>query len=57
MGNKYFRGFMVGAMVGVAAGMLLLPQLNVSTRRRIIQASQKVMNKAGDTVNDMMNTV
>ncbi|AEE96036.1 YtxH domain-containing protein [Mahella australiensis] len=55
MGNKYFRGFMMGAMIGVAAGMVILPQLNASTRKRIAQTSRKMVNKAGDTVGDMMD--
>lgn len=55
MGNKYFRGFMMGAMIGVAAGMVILPQLNASTRKRIMQTGQKMVNKAGDTVGDMID--
>lgn len=43
MKSKYVRGFVAGSMLGITAGMLLLPQVSSETRRKIINKSKDML--------------
>jgi len=53
MKSKYIKGFFTGTMIGVAAGMLLLPQVSSETRRKIISKGKDlVQNYSRNTIED-----
>lgn len=45
--------FITGAIVGAAVGMMLVPELDWSTRRRIKRTAKMVKNVAGDAFEGM----
>jgi gas vesicle protein len=51
--SKVIIGFLVGAAVGGALGILLAPDKGTETRRRIIEKG----NDLSDTINDFSGTV
>jgi gas vesicle protein len=48
--NKYMRGFVVGSMIGVAAGMLLLPQMDGSTRKKVMRTGKGMVENASHII-------
>lgn len=42
-----------GAIIGAAAGALLVPQMDRNTRRRLKRTGKMVMNTAGDMYDTM----
>lgn len=50
---RSMRSMTMGAIIGAAAGMLVVPHLDRSTRRRIRKTGRVILNTAGD-VYDMM---
>jgi gas vesicle protein len=51
--SKYMRGFVIGSMVGVAAGMLLFPQMDGKTRKRMIKTSKGMVENASQIIPKM----
>ena len=45
--------FITGAIVGAAVGMMLMPELDRSTKRRIKRTAKIVKNVAGDAFDGM----
>jgi gas vesicle protein len=43
-----------GAIIGAAAGMMIAPQLNRNTRKRLRRSSDMFMGIMGDVYDDMM---
>jgi gas vesicle protein len=43
-----------GAIIGAAAGMMIAPQLNRNTRKRLRRSSDMMMGIMGDIYDDMM---
>jgi gas vesicle protein len=50
----YFKGIATGAMLGAAAGMLISPQLDKNTKRRLRRSSNIMMGTIGNMMDDMM---
>ncbi|GLC29198.1 YtxH domain-containing protein [Clostridium omnivorum] len=50
----YFKGIATGAMIGAAAGMLISPQLDRHTKKRIRRSSNMMMGAIGNMMDDMM---
>ncbi|MDD3465252.1 MAG: YtxH domain-containing protein [Candidatus Cloacimonetes bacterium] len=44
--SKSFRTFVAGGLLGIAAGMILLPQLEPETRRKIIGKGKNIIEDA-----------
>ncbi|NLU37040.1 MAG: YtxH domain-containing protein [Clostridiales bacterium] len=44
--NKSFRSFVAGGLLGIAAGMIFLPQLDQGTRKKIIKRGKDVIEDA-----------
>ncbi|HHU48158.1 MAG: YtxH domain-containing protein [Caldicoprobacterales bacterium] len=44
--NKSFRTFIAGGLLGIAAGMILLPQLEPETRKKIIGKGKNIIEDA-----------
>lgn len=58
--SKLLLGFLVGAAVGGALGILLAPDKGSETRRRIVEKSNDLgdsLSSFGDTVKDKFNDV
>ncbi|HBM81169.1 MAG: YtxH domain-containing protein [Clostridiales bacterium] len=53
MKGKLLRGIAAGTLIGAAAGMLIIPQMDRRTRKRIERAGRKVM----DFTSDMMDGI
>lgn len=50
--GRFLRNMAAGAIIGVAAGMMM-PQMNNRTRRRINKTGRRMANMAGDFINDI----
>jgi gas vesicle protein len=57
MGRKLMTGLTTGAILGAAAGMLLMPELDRSTRKRIKKSGKIMRNTAGDMYDNMKNWI
>ena len=53
MSGKLMKGLTTGAIIGAAAGMLLMPELDRNTRRRIKKSVKLMRNTAGDLYDNM----
>lgn len=51
--GKLMTGLTTGAIIGAAAGMILMPELDRSTRRRIKKSGKLMRNTAGDLYDSM----
>jgi len=51
--GKLMTGLTTGAIIGAAAGMILMPELDRSTRRRIKKSGKLMKNTAGDLYDSM----
>lgn len=47
--------FITGAIVGAAVGMMLMPEMDRSTKRKIKRTSKNIMNTAEGMYDGMMN--
>ncbi|HEY4656326.1 MAG TPA: YtxH domain-containing protein [Cyclobacteriaceae bacterium] len=54
---KIIGGFLAGAALGVAAGLLLAPESGRKTRKRILDKSKEVTDQVAKTVASTMDTV
>lgn len=50
----FLKGVTTGAMIGAAAGMLIVPQLNKSSRKRLRRSGDMMMGIMGDIHDDIM---
>ncbi|WP_461207685.1 YtxH domain-containing protein [Clostridium sp. DL1XJH146] len=57
MSGRYIKGITAGAMLGAAAGMMMIPRMKRSTRRRIMHGGKRVINTAEDVYDAMMHMV
>ncbi|MEA4825668.1 YtxH domain-containing protein [Clostridium sp. JNZ J1-5] len=48
MNGRFIRVLTAGAVIGAAAGMMMVPQMNRRTRKMIRRNSKMMMNRAGD---------
>lgn len=51
--SKYMRGFIMGGIVGMAAGVLLLPQMDNSTKRKILNRGANLVQNASHIIPGM----
>ncbi|MFL0268419.1 YtxH domain-containing protein [Candidatus Clostridium radicumherbarum] len=50
----FIRGITAGAIIGTAAGMLISPQLNKHTRRRLRKSGDMMVGMVGDIYDDLV---
>ena len=55
--KKVIGGLLVGAAIGVAAGLLLAPYSGAKTRRKIARGSMKVKKNVVDYVEDSLDGI
>ena len=53
--GKFISGITTGAIIGATVGMMVVPQLDRNTRKKIRRSSKMAMNMAGDIYESMMN--
>jgi gas vesicle protein len=53
--GKFINGITTGAIVGATIGMMVAPQLDRNTRKRLKKTGKKMVNVAGDLYDNMMN--
>ena len=53
MGNRFLRGIAAGTIIGAAAGMLLFPQMDRSTRYKLKKSSRIVKDVAEQALDGM----
>lgn len=55
--RRYLRGVTTGTLIGMAAGMYILPQLDRGTKKRIRKTAKQVMNTANDAYETMADWI
>lgn len=55
--SKIIGGFLTGAMIGVAAGLLMAPQSGKRTRKKILDKSREFSDEVAKTVSKGLGTV
>ena len=55
--TKIIGGFLAGAMLGVAAGLLMAPESGKKTRKRILNKSRELTDEVAKTVTKGLDTV
>ncbi|AWZ49238.1 YtxH domain-containing protein [Hathewaya limosa] len=53
MGAKFAKGITAGALIGMAAGMMMVPSMDRQTKRKIRRANRVVKSYGGDMINSM----
>jgi gas vesicle protein len=53
MRGKFLSGITTGAIIGAAAGMMFMPEMDRGTKRRIRKSAYSVRNIAGDVFDNM----
>lgn len=53
MRGKFVAGVTAGAMIGVAAGMMMSPSIDRSTKRKIRRSGRYMMEMAEDAYHSM----
>lgn len=48
-----FKGVATGALIGAAATIMMMPQMDHRTRRRVNRAGRRMMHRASDMIGDM----
>jgi len=50
----FIKNIATGALIGATAGMLIAPQLNRNTRKRLRRSGDMLMEFAGDIYDEVM---
>ena len=50
--NNFVSGLLAGAILGVAAGILLTSSLSGETKEKLVKGAKKVTDSLGETVSD-----
>ena len=53
MKGRFIIGLTTGAVIGAAASMLAVPQMDWKTRRRITRTGKRLANKAASLMDDI----
>lgn len=57
MRGNIARGIAAGALIGAAAGILLMPQMNMGSKNRFTGVGKKITGFTGDLWDGMKNRV
>lgn len=52
--GKYVNGMTTGALVGATIGIMIAPQLDRNTRKRLKKTGKRMANMAGDLYDNMI---
>ncbi|MBC8061889.1 MAG: YtxH domain-containing protein [Clostridiaceae bacterium] len=53
MGNRFFKGIAAGTIIGAAAGMILYPKMDRSTRNKLKKSGRMMMTVAESAFGEM----
>lgn len=53
----FVKGLTAGAIIGATAGMMMIPEMDRKTRKKIMRSRKYAMNKAGNIIDMMMGWV
>lgn len=53
MRGKMLGGLSAGILIGAAASMMIMPQMDWRTRRKMDRTSRRIMNSAGSFIHDL----
>ncbi|WP_010237203.1 YtxH domain-containing protein [Clostridium arbusti] len=57
MRGKFIKGITTGALIGAAAGMLIAPDLNRSTKKKIRRSRSRLSNAAEDIFDNVRHWI
>ncbi|MGI6188217.1 MAG: hypothetical protein GX041_05845 [Clostridiales bacterium] len=52
--NKYLRGFIAGSMMGIAAGILFMPNRNGEVKKKVFGNGKNIVGSAAQMMADMI---
>ncbi len=55
MTGRFIKGLTTGAIIGAAAGMMMVPEMSRKTRKMIKRSNRTMMNTAENIVDAMRN--
>jgi gas vesicle protein len=53
--NGFIKGLTTGAIIGATVGMMMSPEMDRKTRKKLMRGRKAVMHKAENIVDMMMN--
>lgn len=53
MKNRLLTGMAAGALLGVAASLMAMPNMDYRTRRRMTKAGKRMAHRLGDMMEDL----
>lgn len=53
MGGKFIAGVTAGTIIGIAAGVMMSPEMDKNTKRRIRRSGRYMMEAAGEALYDI----
>jgi gas vesicle protein len=57
MNMGFVKGITTGAVIGTVAGMLITPQLNKNTKKRLRKSSNMMLGIMGDVYDDVIKKI
>lgn len=55
--NRFIKGLTAGAIIGVSAGMTMVPQMDRKTRKKIMRNKRNMIHKAENLIENVMDWV
>lgn len=52
-GGKFLKGMTAGAIIGAAAGMLFMPEIDRSTKKKIRRSARNMRNAANEAYDNV----
>ncbi|SKA89443.1 YtxH-like protein [Caloramator quimbayensis] len=53
MRGRFVSGLTAGMLLGAAAGLMMMPQMDMRTRRKVSRASNRIIHRAEALLNDL----
>ena len=53
MKEHFYGALTVGLIIGAAASIMMIPQMDYRTRRRVDKTSRRLVHRAGSFINDL----
>lgn len=53
MRGRFYGGLTAGMLIGAAASIMMMPQMDYRTRRKVDRTSRKLAHRAGNFINDL----
>lgn len=55
MRGRFVSGLTAGMLLGAFAGLMMMPQMDMRTRRRVNKTSNRLVHRAEELLNDIMD--